>query len=578
MKQNKWVVGLGLTLPTALWGATNASGELEWLQLGMGLVGGLALFLYGMETISQALRVIAGDRMKDILAKLSNNRIMGLFTGAVITAVLQSSSITTVLLVSFVSAGLMSLPQSLGIILGANIGTTITAQIIAFKVTKLAMVMVAAGVLLDMIGNKDHVKQIGRALLGLGLIFWGMSVMSDAMRPLRSYQPFVDLMAQMANPFLGLMTAAAFTALVQSSSATMGIVIALASQGLIPLEGGIALILGANVGTCVTAVLASLGQPPEARQVAAAHTFFNLTWSVALLPAIPWIAWLVGEITPPVPGGDPAAMNILPRQLANAHTLFNVGMAVVFIGLTTPVGLVIRRFIPPRPRSERQPTLDPVLLKTPSLALDVVRLKVLKLGRLVEEIYGSTLSAVYSGTTEDLRQLESRDKEVDALHATLMTDLSLLSQLTFTDKQTDELLQIASAANELESIGDLVENVFTMLGLERLHQGIQLSPEAQSKLVEAHGFTLEALNQALNALATHDAALAQQVLDLKRDGKRRIARVVLDDPHQGIQRLQSFRFESDLAEGLRRVFYHTRRLSKPIARAGVAASDPVPQL
>ncbi len=569
------LISISLVLPTLLWAASEGAPELEWLQLGMGLIGGLALFLYGMETISQALRVIAGDRMKDILAKLSNNRLMGLSTGAIITAVLQSSSITTVLLVSFVSAGLMSLPQSLGIILGANIGTTITAQIIAFKVTKLAMVMVAIGVLLDMIGNKDHVKQLGRALLGLGLIFWGMSVMSDAMKPLRSFEPFVDLMAQMSNPFLGLISAAAFTALVQSSSATMGIVIALASQGLISLEGGIALILGANVGTCVTAVLASLGQPPEARQVAAAHTFFNLTWSVALVPAIPGLVWLVEQMTPPELIGD---MSALPRQLANAHTLFNVGMAVVFIGFTTPVGLVIRRLIPPRPREEREPTLDPVLLKTPSLALDVVRLKVLKLGRLVEEIYGGTLTAVYSGTTEDLRHLEAQDKDVDELHATIMTDLATLSQLTFTDKQTDEVIQLSNAANELESIGDLVENVFSMLGLERLQQGLQLSADAQSRLIEAHGFTLEALSQSLTALATHDPLLAKQVLSLKREGKRRIARAVLDNPHEGVQRLQSFRFESDLAEGLRRVFYHTRRLSKPIARAGTRMSEPVPQL
>ncbi|MES9888733.1 MAG: Na/Pi symporter, partial [Candidatus Sedimenticola sp. 6PFRAG1] len=221
--------------------ATENTQVMEWGVMGMKLFGGLALFLFGMEQMAESLKAVAGDRMKKILAKLTANRMMGAITGAFVTAIIQSSSVTTVLVVGFISAGLMSLSQSVGIIMGANIGTTITAQIVAFKVTKAALLMIGVGFSMLFISKNDRIKQYGTMLMGLGLVFYGMSVMSDAMRPLRSYQPFLDLMVQMENPLIGIMVAAAFTGLIQSSSATTGIVIVMATQGLITLPAGIAL-------------------------------------------------------------------------------------------------------------------------------------------------------------------------------------------------------------------------------------------------------------------------------------------------------------------------------------------------
>lgn len=244
-------------------GVDSKKGEISWFFLGVGLFGGLSLFLYGMEKMSDALKNVAGEKMKDILAMLSSNRIMGLITGAIVTAIIQSSSVTTVMLVGFVTAGLMSLSQTIGIIMGANIGTTITAQIIAFKVTKFALLLVAIGFGMLFISKKEKTQQYGYMIMGLGMIFFGMSVMSDAMKPLRSYQPFLDMMTQMSNPILGILVAAAFTALIQSSSATTGVILVLAMQGLITLKAGIALSFGANIGTCVTALLASIGKPRE---------------------------------------------------------------------------------------------------------------------------------------------------------------------------------------------------------------------------------------------------------------------------------------------------------------------------
>ncbi len=260
------ILALGMGGVLSVWPvlAADDAQQVAWAAMGMNLFGGLAIFLFGMDQMSDALKAVAGERMKVVLAKLTTNRFMGAITGAFVTAVIQSSSVTTVLVVGFITAGLMSLAQSIGVIMGANIGTTITAQIVAFKVTKAALLMVAVGFTMMFFSHQDRIKQYGAMLMGLGLVFFGMAVMSDAMKPLRSYQPFLDLMVTMENPLVGILIAAAFTGLIQSSSATTAIVIVMATQGFITLPAGIALAFGANIGTCVTALLASIGKPREA--------------------------------------------------------------------------------------------------------------------------------------------------------------------------------------------------------------------------------------------------------------------------------------------------------------------------
>ncbi|MDH3900994.1 MAG: Na/Pi symporter, partial [Gammaproteobacteria bacterium] len=264
--------------------------------MGMTLFGGLALFLFGMEQMADALKAVAGERMKIILAKLTTNRFMGAATGAFVTAIIQSSSVTTVLVVGFITAGLMSMAQSIGIIMGANIGTTITAQIVAFKVTKYALLMVAAGFGMLFFSKQEKIRQYGGMLMGLGLVFFGMSVMSEGMRPLRSYQPFLDLMTSMETPLIGILIAAGFTGLIQSSSATTGIVIVMATQGFITLQAGIALAFGANIGTCITAMLAAIGKPREAVRAAVVHVLFNvfgvLLWLGLISQLAEFVTWL----------------------------------------------------------------------------------------------------------------------------------------------------------------------------------------------------------------------------------------------------------------------------------------------
>jgi phosphate:Na+ symporter len=275
----------------------------------------------------------------------------------------------------------MTLPQAIGVSLGADIGTTVTAQIVAFKVEKYALLLVAVGFLFIFTGKTDEREQYGHLIMGLGLIFFGMGVMSEGMEPLRSYQPFIDLMQNVSNPLIGILVATLFTGLVQSSSATMGVVIALALQGLITLEAGIALALGANIGTCVTAGLAAIGKPPDAVRVAVAHVTFKIVGVLLILPFIPAFADFVRSISPMAAAGVTGADRLAaetPRQIANAHTVFNVGIALLFLPFADFFARFCRWVVPDRPAKEvtivTAKYLDKPLIGTPTLALDRVRL------------------------------------------------------------------------------------------------------------------------------------------------------------------------------------------------------------
>jgi len=288
-----------------------------------GLFGGMGMFLYGMEMMSDGMKVTAGNSMRTILEKLTSNKYLAVFVGAFVTMVIQSSSATTVMLVSFVNSGLLAFSQALGVILGSNIGSTVTAQIVAFKVTDYALLLIAAGSLMSLFSKKDTVKNLGYVILGFGLLFYGMKVMSDTMKPLRSDPAFNSILTSFENPFLGILAGAIFTALVQSSSATTGIVITLASGGSITLEAGIPLIFGANIGTCITALLAGLNASRDAKRVAVAHVTFNFIGVLLFCFWIPTFADLVSQ----------TSQNI-PRQIANAHTIFNIIASIVFIPFT----------------------------------------------------------------------------------------------------------------------------------------------------------------------------------------------------------------------------------------------------
>jgi phosphate:Na+ symporter len=556
---------------TPVLAAADESG-INWWNMGMHLFGGLAIFLFGMEQMASALKKVAGDRMKTILAKLTTNRFMGVLTGAFVTAIIQSSSVTTVMLVGFVTAGLMSLSQAVGVIFGANIGTTVTAQIVAFKVTHYALLLVAVGFVLIFTSKKDRTKQYGALIMGLGLIFFGLGIMSSAMKPLRSFEPFLQLMRDVSAPALGILIAAVFTGLIQSSSATTGVVIAMASQGLISLEGGIALIMGANIGTCVTAGLAAIGKPREAVRVAVAHVTFNVAGVAVMVWFIPVLADVVRTISPvadDLSGIDRLAAET-PRQIANAHTVFNVLFSLLFLPLAGLVARFCERVVPDRPVVEptviKPKYLDAELLSTPPLAIDRARREIGRLGDHLENMVETSLPAVLSGDEAELQALADMDSDVDILHGHIIQYLGQISTKELSDVQTREVMDLLQVTNHLEQIGDILETNMVRIGHHRLEEEVVISEETKEVIQRYHGKVFEALRSAVNAVREHDTELALSVKDMKKSvadlaedtARHQINRLVAKEP----KRLQTFTREMEIIENLSRIY----RLCRKIAR------------
>ena len=570
-------MGLGVVLWMLAMPGVAATGdaELDWAQMFIQLAGGLALFLFGMDQMGESLKIVAGDKMRLILGKLTTNRLMGLVTGTLVTAIIQSSSVTTVMLVGFVTANLMSLSQAIGVILGADIGTTITAQIVAFPVKKYALLLVAGGFLMTFTSRKEDIRQYGVLIMGLGMIFFGMAVMSGAMKPLRSYEPFIDLMQNVSNPLIGILVSTAFTALVQSSSATMGIVIVLASQGLISLEGGVALALGANIGTCATAGLAAIGKPREAVRVAVAHVTFKIAGVLLIVWFIPPFADLVRSISPAaehLTGMDRLAADT-PRQVANAHTLFNVGIAFLFL----PFAGVFARFcewvVPDRPLTEAEELdaryepkyLDQVLVDTPALALERAQLEIGRLGDRVGDMYEAFLEPTFAHDTARLEEIAEMDVDVDMLHARIVAYLARVSSGELSRHETDVLLRLIQAANQIEHMGDLIETNLVGLGQKLAEDGVTVSSQTADIIRDYHAKVGDALRGSTDAFREDDKKLARRVRRMKPEMaelamnsvRHALDRLVADEPN----RLQAYTREMELIENLSRIFRHSRRLA-----------------
>lgn len=544
--------------------------EIAWGTLTMGLLGGLALFLFGMDLMARSLKLVAGERMKSVLGGLTKNRFMGVFSGALVTAVIQSSSVTTVLVVGFVSAGLMSLAQTVGVIMGANIGTTVTAQIVAFHATSYALLLVTLGFVAFTFGKHRKLKHWGNGIFGLGLVFLGMKLMGEAMEPLRAWPPFIEWMVRMERPFFGMLAGALFTGLVQSSSATTGVVIVLAGQGFITLEAGIALSLGANVGTCVTALIAALGRPRIALRAAAIHVLFNVIGVAFWLPFIGELAVLARDVEWGSGGG-------IPREIANAHTIFNVLNTLVLIWFAPLFVATVERLFPDRPggaeAAVKAKYLDRHLIDTPALALDRVRLELLHMGNRVQDMYKLAFPHLLGGTRDELLALRRRDEAVDILHGAILEYLGRVSQESLSQDQTEELMRLIEAANALENIGDVIETTLVNLGLERAEVGLNVSPMTREVIEAYHQTVGKALDAAIVAVIQKNPVHAGYVLGMKQEIKgqlkeaslHEVQRLVAEEPG----RLSAYRIEMDTLGSLRRIYDYCRRM----ARAATSAEE-----
>jgi phosphate:Na+ symporter len=572
------LVALGYSLPVF---AADTAEEIDWLRLAMGLLGGLAMFLFGMEQMSEGLKGAAGDTLKDILARLTKNRVMGAMTGAFVTAVLNSSSVTTVLVVGFISAGFMTLAQSIGVIMGANIGSTFTAQIIAFNITQYALIMVAVGFYLLFTGKQETTRYYGSMIMGLGLVFYGMGVMGDAMTPLRSYQPFIDLMTRMENPALGILVGAVFTGLVQSSAATTGIAIVMATEGLISLPAGIALAFGANIGTCVTAILAAIGKPVDAVRAAAVHTLFNVAGVLVWIMFIPQLAEFVTAISPSSPEltGKARMAAEVPRQIANAHTVFNVANTLLFLGFTTTFARLVERLVPEKPVEEkiivRPRYLDSELIRVPSMALERVRFEIGHMGEIIIGMMATTREGFLEADRNKFDTALREDDKVDILHEAILEYLGDIRQETLTEQQSGEFQSLMSATINLESLADVIESDLVATGNKFIERGFQPNETTRVLLQQFAAKVRQAVEDVIRSVRENDEQAAADVLAIK-DDIRRLAdeALTLQSARIGApeaRNIELVRLELEVLDSLRRIYTLAKRIARDFVPEEVAA-------
>jgi len=549
-----------------------AAQDVDWFYLSMALFGGLAMFLYGMEQMSDGLQAAAGDRLKDVLAGLTRNRFLGAITGTFVTAVLNSSSVTTVLVVGFISAGFMTLTQSVGIIMGANIGSTFTAQIVAFNVTQYALLLVAIGFFMLFTAKTERVRHYGSMLMGLGLIFYGMGVMGEAMNPLRTYEPFLDLMVRMENPLLGILVGAVFTGLVQSSAATTGIAIVMATEGLISLPAGIALSFGANIGTCVTAVLAAIGKPAEAVRAAVVHIAFNIAGVLLWIMFIPQLADFIVAISPSSPEltGKARMAADVPRQIANAHTVFNLANTLVFIWFTPLFAKLAVALVPEKPKAEKvivKPRfLNDELLEVPSVALENVRFEIGHMGEIISDMLTTLWMAFQTRNRDMVDEVIKMDDKVDVLSERILEYLGEIQQESLTDESSHYFQVLMTATINIESLADVIEADLTAICKKFIDYQLEENDETRELLIEFSKTVAGAFDRLVVAIKTDDQNAAAEVIALKEHVRHAVDDILKNQASrlsvQTSKDLLLVRLELELVDQLRRIYTLTKRISR----------------
>ncbi|MBN2898055.1 MAG: Na/Pi cotransporter family protein [Clostridia bacterium] len=485
------------------------------MSIMMALFGGLGLFLYGMNTMSEGLEKAAGDRMKSIIEMLTKNKIMGVFVGAVVTMIVQSSSATTVMVVGFVNAGIMNLTQAVGIIMGANIGTTITAQLVSIKLDAIAPIAIGMGVLINLVAKSDNVKKYAQILIGFGILFLGMDFMKDAVKPLRSYEGFTTLLSsfgsgQAMDTVLAIFTGFAITAVVQSSSATTGILVALASEGLLPIEAALPVLLGTNVGTCVTAMISSIGASKTAKRAAVIHLLFNIIGTIifAVVLARPTIAFVTSI------GNDSA------RQLANAHTLFNITNTLLLLPFAGLLVKLAEKFVPGGPEADLElkasKYLDERILETPSIALGQVVKETLHMANVAKESYVAAIDAFINGDGERAQHTFALEKQINLLESEIMEYLIKLSNTNVSVHQREQIDGLFSTINDIERVGDHSDNM-AELAMYKIDKNLDFSENAIKELEHMSERVYKSYDHAIDSLATGDISAARKVLE--REGE-----------------------------------------------------------
>lgn len=590
--KNKYIGFIFLSLLFFVWAVTSSAAPLantalqetsiDWFQLGMGLLGGLALFLAGLDMLSDGLKKAAGETLKVLLSKLTTNRFMGAITGAFVTGVLNSSSVTTVLVVSFITAGVMTLSQSVGVIMGANIGSTVTAQLLAFNLSAYALLPIAIGFFMTFMAKRETMKYYGMMLMGLGLVFFGMGIMSDAMTPLRTFEPFIEFLKSMENPIIGVLAGAVFTGLVQSSAATIGIAIAMASEGLLSLPAGIALALGANIGTCVTVAFAALGKPVEAVRAAIVHVLFNVVGVLLWIMFIPQLADIAVAISPAA--GDVAGQaqgTSVPRQIANANTLFNVINTILFLGFTGWFAQAAVR-LAPAPAKKKGVIVEPKyiimdVVSTPSLALEEVRRELGHMGGIANTMLQSLRPAILDKDSKQIDKIISMDNKVKILSEAILQYLRLLRKENLTDKESTDLQAVMTATISLEEISDVIASELSDIALHYIENEHSISDTTRQLFRSYYQDICHSVQDAVKAISEEDQQLAEKVIIRKADIKAYQEKILVrKSSHLGSEEsdyLERVRMEMSLLEKFYRIYFKAKSIAKVVLPEALSKND-----
>lgn len=490
------------------------------VQMITGLLGGLAMFLYGMRLMGDSLQKVAGDGMKHIIEILTTNRVMGVVAGVIVTGIIQSSSATTVMVVGFVNAGLMTLEQAVGVIMGANIGTTVTAQLIAFRLSDIAPLAIAAGVALWFFSPKKSYQQIGEVIIGFGILFMGMDIMSSSVEPLKDIPEFTNLILVLGhNRFLGVLVGFLMTATVQSSSVTIGILQALAFQGLIPIEVALPVLFGDNIGTTVTALLASIGTNKTARRAALIHMFFNIVGTFIFLIILGPVTSIV-KLT----SADVA------RQIANAHTLFNVTNTVIQLPFSNYLVRLVEYILPGEVTVEERGLkyLDERILETPSIAVVQAYKEVIRMGYISLQNLKTSMEAFFENDAKKCKEVFERERYINQLNEEITKYLVRAANESLSPEQSQKITSMFHIVNDIERIGDHADNI-AELAQYSIDNRLKYSNAAISELLGMTNIAYEAVEEAISVMAKPREDFYRSVLDLDKEIDR--MEKVLRDNH-----------------------------------------------
>lgn len=475
-------------------------------------IGGLAMFIYGMNIMADGLQHAAGSKMKKILEVLTQNKLMGIALGALVTAIIQSSSATTVMVVGFVNAGLMNLTQAISVIMGANIGTTITGWLVSagewakmFSPSTLAPIAVMVGVIITLVGKRQQSKDVAGIIIGFGILFIGMNTMSDSVYPLRESEVFKTAFISMgSNPFLGILVGAGVTAIIQSSSASQGILLSLASAGLVPTNAAVFIIMGQNIGTCVTAILSSVGASKNAKCVGTMHLTFNIAGTIIFSILAMFLFARLG------PSYGEGIINM--TQISFIHTVFNVGTTVIlmpFSGYIIKFAMKINGLKAVETKSDEAELvhLDKRMMSTPSVAVEGAKLETIRMGRIARENLSLALSTLSDHDEEKMADVKQREFVIDKLCDNISKYLIDLCMLHLSDKDNEMVTSLLNTVSDMERVGDHAENIVE-LAEEMKQEGISFSDTALEELNEMSTTTLGAYDNAVKALELDDITYA----------------------------------------------------------------------